>query len=390
MNIAFLIPSLGGGGAERAAQLLGNYYADQGNKIYYFIAEEKQDYPVKGKVVRINVKRCMENELSDLQRMFLLFHSSLEIRCLKKKYEIDIAISFMEEFNYLNVLSKGKEQVIARVGTVISQRDEFVGLLYKRSVVRLFYSRADKVIVVSQDVLRDMYQYYRVPIKKLIRIPNMSIDFGDIDYDADWTFGNKAVLCVGRLMVVKQQERIIRAFSYVYRKEPEARLIILGKGPQLRYLKKTCENLQIGDKVEFIGFTDKIAFYLKHAKVFVMASQIEGFPNSMIEAMHYGVPIVSTDSLGGCGEIIGRPSGVGNIDSEMYCKYGILTPDIRGKKLKFGTSLTREEIVLGNAILKVLTDDKVYQRYRRQSFRRAEMYSKEKIFKIWNQVLYEK
>lgn len=390
MNIAILIPSLGGGGAERAAQLIGNYYVERGNKVYFFLAEERQDYPVKGKVVRINVKRCMENELNDLQRMFLLFRSSLEIRRLKKKYEIDIAISFMEEFNYLNVLSKGKEQVIARVGTVISHRDEFVGLLYKRSVVRFFYSRADKVIAVSQDVLRDMYQYYRVPIKKLIRIPNMSIDFGDIDYDADWTFGNKAVLCVGRLMVVKQQERIIRAFSYVYRKEPEARLIILGKGPQLRYLKKTCENLQIEDKVEFIGFTDKIAFYLKHAKVFVMASQIEGFPNSMIEAMHYGVPIVSTDSLGGCGEIIGRPGGVGNIDSEMYCKYGILTPDIRGKKLKFGTSLTREEIVLGKAILKVLTDNKVYQRYRRQSFRRAEMYSKEKIFKMWNQVLCEK
>lgn len=390
MNIAILIPSLGGGGAERAAQLIGNYYVEKGNNVYFFLAEEKQDYPVKGKVIRTNIKRCMENEVSDLKRMFILFRSSLEIRRLKKKYEIDIAISFMEEFNYLNVLSKGKERVITRVGTVISQRDEFVGLLYKKSVVRFFYSRADKVIAVSQDVLRDMYQYYRVPIKKLMRIPNMSIDFSDMDYDADWKFGNKAVLSIGRLMVVKQQERIIRAFSYVCRKEPEARLIILGKGPQLRYLKKTCENLQIEDKVEFIGFTDKIAFYLKHAKVFVMASRIEGFPNSMIEAMHYGVPIVSTDSLGGCGEIIGRPNRVENVDSEMYCKYGILTPNIPGEKLKFGTRLAREEIVLGSAILKVLTNNKVYQRYRRQSFRRAAMFSKEKIFKMWNQVLYEK
>ena len=38
MNIAILIPELGGGGAERVAQILGDYYVEKGNNVYYFIA----------------------------------------------------------------------------------------------------------------------------------------------------------------------------------------------------------------------------------------------------------------------------------------------------------------------------------------------------------------
>ena len=52
------------------------------------------------------------------------------------------------------------------------------------------------------------------------------------------------------------------------------------------------------DSVVFIGFTDNVGFFLKHSKVFVMASKVEGFPNSMVEAMACGVPIVIADCPG--------------------------------------------------------------------------------------------
>ena len=57
MNIAILIPELGGGGAERVAQILGNYYVKHNNKVYYFLADStvKQDYPVEGKIIKTNI-----------------------------------------------------------------------------------------------------------------------------------------------------------------------------------------------------------------------------------------------------------------------------------------------------------------------------------------------
>ena len=153
MNIAILIPELGGGGAERVAQILGDYYVDRGEKVFYFLQDLniRQDYPVKGQIIKTRIRSCMEeNDVSDIQRMMRLIRSSLQMRRLKRQYHIDAAISFMEEFNYINVLSKGREKVIARVCTILSTRKELNGFLYKKGIVRFFYSRADRVVVMSR------------------------------------------------------------------------------------------------------------------------------------------------------------------------------------------------------------------------------------------------
>lgn len=389
MNIAILIPELSGGGAERVAQVIGNYYFEKGHKVYYFIAESdaKQDYTIEGKIIQTHIKSCTRGEHNDLCRLILLCHASLKMRRLKRQYKIDVAISFMEEFNYLNVLSKGKEKVITRVCTILSIRKELNGFLYKKGIVCFFYSNADKVIVMSQCALKDMHYHYRVPLNKLIKIPNPVLDIKVRNNKKEWAFGTKAIVCVGRLEPVKQQERIIRAFSFVCEKDSDAKLIILGKGSQLRYLRCVCEKSQVADRVIFTGFTADVSYYLEHAKVFVMASKVEGFPNSMIEAMYYGVPVITTDSPGGCGEIVGKPKGIGNVDAMLFCKYGILTPDMPCEKLKIDSQLSKQEVVLGRAMLKVLTENRVYKKYKEQSYKRANMFSITKVIGKWDSIM---
>ena len=340
--------------------------------------------PVKGEIIHTNIQSCMKVESRDVYRMMILFHSSLKIRKLKLQYKIDVAISFMEEFNYLNVLSKGKEKVITRVCTILSARKELNGLLYKKGIVRFFYSNSDRVVVMSQYALKDMHFYYHVPLKRLVKIPNPATGVKKHREEKPWIFGGKSVVCVGRLEPVKQQERIIRAFSVVCKKEPEARLIVLGKGAQKRYLEHVCEKLNITDYVVFVGFTNEVAYYLEHAKAFVMASKAEGFPNSMVEAMYYGVPVITTDSPGGCGEIVGKPNTVKDICSMMLCKYGILTPDMPYEKLKINSPLSEQEVILGTAMLRMLTENAVYEKYRKRSYERAEMFCLDKILRMWD------
>jgi len=189
-----------------------------------------------------------------------------------------------------------------------------------------------------------MHKYYGIDRKKLLIIPNFVVDKKQSQSEESWKFGMKAIVTVGRLEPVKQQERIIRTFYYIIQREKQARLVILGKGSQLNYLKRLCRKYQIENEVIFIGFTNNVSYFLEHAKVFVMSSVVEGFPNSMIEAMNYGVPIVSTDSPGACREILG--SALMKMDGRTYelCKYGILTPAISCSGLKADSGLSKQEI----------------------------------------------
>ena len=388
MNIGILIPELGGGGAERASQILGNYFIEGGNRVFYFLLDTnvKQEYLVRGEIIQTNIKSCMSKDISDIQRLFWLFKSSLQMRRLKHQYDIDVAISFMEEFNYINVLSKGREAVITRVCTILSQRKDLDGFLYKKAIVHIFYSMADKVIVMSNYALKDMCDYYGLSRKKLIKIPNAvaGLDMGKEDR---WEYGNKALVCVGRLESVKQNDRIIRAFSYVTDKEKQAKLIVLGKGPNLNYLKRLCARYGLEDKVIFAGFTERITFYLKQARAFVMASKVEGFPNSMIEAMHCGAPVITTDSPGACGEIVGKPVKMGEVNSMVLCRYGILVPAMPDTKLNPALPLVEEEELLGKAMMKVLSEDRIYEEYCKRSRKRAKMYLISRVGERWNSLL---
>lgn len=391
MNIAIIIPELGGGGAERVAQIVGNYYVEKGENVYYFLMETgiKQVYSVKGRIVQTGIKSCMENAIyGNAQVLLRLLQSASIMRRWKKKYQINVAISFMEEANYLNVLSRKGEKVITRVCTILSQREELKGILYNKYLVQFFYNLSDKVIVMSDYARKDMSWYYGVSYRKLVKIPNPSISVAHQNIEKHWKYGNQVVICVGRLEHVKQQERIIRAFSYVLKHQTEARLLILGMGPNKKYLEYLCRQYGIAHAVFFVGFIDDVGFYLKNSRVFVMASEVEGFPNSMVEAMAYGVPVVTTDSPGACGEIVGKKEGKGSALEIQHCTYGILTPSIHGK-VKIHTELVREELLLGKAIEEILVDRALYEKYHRQSQKRSRIYSMEKVIRKWDRLVYD-
>lgn len=389
MNIAILIHALGGGGAERVAQIIGDYYVENGNNVYYFLGDTsvEQVYPVKGKVINTGVKSCTSgNDDKILKVLAKLLAASFRMRRYKRRYKIDVAISFLEEFNYLNILSKGKERVITRICSVLSRCSVYEGILYREDIVTFFYSLADKVVVLSNDAIKDMHENYHIPLKKMVKIPNPVMQPAVSLSQSDWEYGNKVIVTVGRLSVEKQQERIIRAFSYVYMHDNKARLLILGSGPSEKYLKNICRKYNLSESVIFTGFQKNIGDYLRKSKVFVLASEVEGMPNSMLEAMANGVPVVTIDSPGACAEILGRKRSLEKCKDIEYCPYGILTPYITGK-VKNWNDLDEEEILLGRAMLELLNDIKLHEKYGNRSLKRASMYNLEKIMSKWERIL---
>lgn len=380
MNIAILIPELEGGGAERVASLIGNYYIEQGHHVYYFLSKNSKRciYDVKGKIIRTEI-------VSNQNWIMALFEAAAIMRKYKKTYKIDVSISFMEEFNYINVLSKGRDTVITRICTILSQREELrrTCFLYNKHLIHFFYNRADKVVVMTDYAKKEMEHEYGIRKKKLVKIPNPIFTLKAQENVAEWIYGSNAVICVGRLENVKQHHVAIRAFSTVVKKFPDAKLLILGAGPNKNKLNSLIKNLQLENNVFLLGFQKDIFYYLKNAKVFLMTSYTEGFPNSMVEAMSIGLPVISIDSPGAPREIL---KAADNTTSIQYGAYGVITPYVKNNYMA-KEAITYEEQMLGQAINEMLADETLRETYAKAALKRAQVYNTEKIMAVWNKII---
>lgn len=388
MNIAIMIPALGGGGAERAAVLLGDYYYQKGHRVYFFLAKThiKTRYTPNGEIVKTGIDLQFSENDTDVAVFMKLLKASFVIRKLKFKYKIHIAISYMEVFNYINILSYQGEKNIVSIRTVLSERTDLADPVYRAKFIKFFYPKSHCIVAVSKYAKKDLVNSYSIKPGRVCSIPN-ALEELEYDMEKNWQYGNETVIAVGRLDPVKQQEYIIRAFSYVAERNETANLLILGEGVRRRYLESLCVKYGLEKRVFFLGFRKNIGYFLAHSKLFVMSSKTEGFPNSMIEAMSFGLPVISTDSPGGITEIIGKQENI-SITDISFQKYGILVPYMTGKVRE--DDLEEKEIVFGKTMLKLLEDDRLYQKYRMRSFKRADDYSVDQVMKQWDHLIFGK
>lgn len=113
------------------------------------------------------------------------------------------------------------------------------------------------------------------------------------------------LLAVGNLLPVKDFETLLNAFALIVKEYPNARLTIVGTGPEKSSLSDRCTQLGIEKNVRFLGQIshDKIHSIFQQAGVFCLTSLREGNPNVVIEALATGLPVAAT-SVGGVPELI--------------------------------------------------------------------------------------
>ncbi len=115
--------------------------------------------------------------------------------------------------------------------------------------------------------------------------------------------GRTLLLFTGRLVPRKGVEHLLAAWKEVSAEYPDARLALLGEGPSLQGLVALAENLGIAGTVRFEGRVDDVAERLRSADIFVLPSLQEGMPNSLLEAMASGLPVIAT-RIGGVSDLV--------------------------------------------------------------------------------------
>ncbi len=172
---------------------------------------------------------------------------------------------------------------------------------------------ADRVIVCSHSMKNEICDHFNLPREKVDIIPNaidaskyeIPVDRGAVRQRYGVKWGEKLILCVGRLVPQKGVEYFIRAIPHIAKKYPEAKFIIVGEGWSRDILEEEAKASSYANKITFTGFaSDKqVIELMTSADVLVVPSIYEPFGIVALEGMATGVPVVASQ-VGGLAEVI--------------------------------------------------------------------------------------
>ena len=290
-SIAFVIGGLTSGGAERVICTIANYVCLDYNVYIFPLVKTKIAYSFNSSII---VEPCRETEnLSFLDNFKIISNLSKKI----KIYNIDLVLSFITNSNIISIIASK----IKNVPIIISERNypekEQIKLIWK--ILRtLTYPLADELVVQTSLIKR--YFEKTINSTKISVIPNpLPFEFKAFQSNL---VKEKIVLNVGRLEDQKNQKFLIDAFSKI--KFKDWRLQIVGNGSLKTKLMDRIKKLNLTGQVEILPSTKDIISVYKRASIFAFCSHYEGFPNSLMEAMHMGLPCISTDCPTGPAELI--------------------------------------------------------------------------------------
>ncbi|WP_338503898.1 glycosyltransferase [Sphingomonas kaistensis] len=196
-----------------------------------------------------------------------------------------------------------------------------------RLSMSLLYPRAEHRVAASKGAAADVAKLAGLPPHAVEAIYNPVALPDAVASTAEtrqaWSGASPRIISAGSFKAEKNHELLIQAFALVARQYPDARLIILGDGALRVKLEALRDRLGLRDQVVLPGFQlDPWPFYAD-ADLFVLSSDYEGMSLVLVEALHAGLRIVSTDCEAGPAELLeggrfGRLVPVG--DANALCR----------------------------------------------------------------------
>lgn len=238
------------------------------------------------------------------------------IRKIQRSFDFDVIDShFLYPDGFAAVLLGkllGKPVTISARGSDVNVYKDLSLIPY---LLRFALRRADRVIAVSQ-ALATTIQGLGIPSEKLVVVPN-GVDqtrfYRESQAEARGRLGlgaGQIVLSIGHLTANKGFDVLIRALGLLQKKHPDRRvtLVLVGEGPKRNELEALAVALGLADRVQFVGVLphDRLRAWYNAADVFCLASEREGWPNVVTEALACGTPVVATQA-GGIPEIVHAP-----------------------------------------------------------------------------------
>jgi len=287
MKIVQIIRSLKGGGAEKILQTLAKTFFSLGHEsIIIILDQNKGEKELEGTQLVYTSPPKLLKTLNSINADLILAHMKTPQKILKNVY-LD---------NLFFVIHSTQSQRL-------KQKRFLTNGLYHYRVKRLQkLFNGHKLVTVSKGIEDDLVHELKILPKSLHTIYN-PFEIYKIQQKSRESIPLRRpyIVHVGRLKKIKRQDILLKAYA---KSNIDEDLIILGDGEELENLKKLTKKLNLISKVHFLGWKENPYPYLKHAKLFVLSSAVEGFGNVLAESLIVGTPVVSTNCQSGPSEIL--------------------------------------------------------------------------------------
>lgn len=294
-KVMLVIHALGYGGAGKMIVTLANGLAQRSDLDVVLYVEEKEGdhYPLDKRVSVWQEKEFFENYYTRH------FQEMIQLRKRVREINPDLVISFQTNQNALAVYAtRGR-----RIPVIISERGD--PYFYHGIVAKLktwLINQAEGGVFQTQKARA----YYGKGLQKRSMVIHNPCPTDTVVRPL-WENRRNEIAYVARFDIQqKRQDVMVDAFAEVVKKHPEMKLVFYGEGePDVAIIEEKVKQLGLSENVVFKGLVTDVIGKIKDSKLFVLSSDYEGLPNSLIEAMVAGLPCVSTDcSPGGARELI--------------------------------------------------------------------------------------
>lgn len=296
----FVIPSLSKGGAERVVSILANGLIKKGKNVTVVIHFNTQDsYKLDSRVKIICLSELYEEEYRKKINVYYLFKLLRKLRKTVKSEKPNHIIPFLWTtcirthmallFTKYNKLS----YQTVRNNPKIFPKNEFLKLyrnyLIKKSKITFVqnkaqqecFDRCENVFILPNPVSDDILRIKKIDENKTIKI-----------------------IGVGRLEEQKNFSLLIACVSELISDGFDISLTIYGEGSLKYQLEKEIADSKMQSHIVLFGRSSSYEQMYSDADIFVLSSNYEGMPNTLLESMAVGIPCVSTDCETGPSDII--------------------------------------------------------------------------------------
>lgn len=344
MRIAFVCNTLSNGGAERFTANIANSFSEKHEVFVVTEARKEIEYEINGNIHRLCFLKS-KRLLLDSIRMIIFSHKNK----IDKLIGIGVYPSFVLCFAKLFLPSE----------IIISERNSPYNVKLSkisRLLRWLLYRFADKYVFQTEGARK----FYSKNIQKRSIVIHNPIKN---NLPLRSTNPLKEIIAVGRLIPQKNYPLLIKAFKIISKVHTDYNLRIFGVGNEEKLLKKLVKDYGLESKVIFEGYASNVHEAIKNSEIYVMTSDFEGMPNSLMEAMGMGFPVVTTDCpSGGPKELINNK--------------------VNGILIRVG-----DYIELANNLNMLIEHKEIETELSKEAIKIRETHSQEKIFKCWEEFL---